>query len=110
MLTGLLHSEDLDLRTAIGGHAGLVEAAAFDPDLILLDLTMTDLDGAAFLERYRGATLAPAPVVLLTGALDGRSRAQELGVASYLGKPFELGELVELLDVHISSHDEIAPG
>ena len=100
MLVLLLSQEHLDFRAACGGQAGLDMAMAWDPDLILLDLTMPDLDGAAFVERYRRATRSPAPIVLLTGAIDGLAQATELGVTMFLMKPFDLGVLVEVVGAY----------
>jgi two-component system KDP operon response regulator KdpE len=88
----------MDLRTARGGEAGFRMATSWNPDLILLDLAMPDLDGAAFLKRYREAVSSPAAVILLTGDQDGPARATELGVTSFLAKPFELGALITIVD------------
>jgi DNA-binding response OmpR family regulator len=98
MLELLLGQSKMDLRTARGGEAGFAVATSWDPDLILLDLSMPDLDGAGFLERYRETAASPASVVLLTGAQDGPARATELGVTRFLAKPFDLGALVEIVD------------
>jgi DNA-binding response OmpR family regulator len=103
MLTLLLAQSHLDLRTAVGGEAGLKVAKTWDPDLILLDLTMPGLDGSGFLKRYRRMATSPAPVVLLTGALDGLARATELDVTMFLTKPFDLGILVEIVDTYSST-------
>ena len=106
MLVLLLSQDHLDFRAACGGQAGLDMAMAWDPDLILLDLSMPDLDGATFVERYRQATRSPAPIVLLTGALDGLAQATELGVTMFLTKPFDLGVLVEVVDAYAWRLDE----
>ena len=108
MLVLLLRQSHLDFRAARGGQAGLDMAMSWEPDLILLDLTMPDLDGSTFLERYRKATPSPAPIVLLTGALDGLARATELGVTMFLTKPFDLGVLVEVVDAYAWSSDKDA--
>jgi DNA-binding response OmpR family regulator len=106
MLVLLLSESHLDLRTARGGTAGLEMAIDWEPDLILLDLTMPNLDGAGFLARYREATASPAPIVLLTGANDGLERATELGVAMYLAKPFDLDILVEIVDAYAWNNEQ----
>jgi DNA-binding response OmpR family regulator len=108
MLVLLLRQSHLDFRAAHGGQAGLDMAMSWEPDLILLDLTMPDLDGSTFLERYRKATPSPAPVVLLTGAPDGLARATELGVTMFLTKPFDLGVLVEVVDAYAWSNNNDA--
>jgi two-component system alkaline phosphatase synthesis response regulator PhoP len=103
MLALLLSQSHLDLRTAVGGEAGLKLAMTWDPDLILLDLAMPGVDGPAFLKRYRRTATSPAPVVLLTGALDGLARATEMDVTMFLPKPFDLGILVEIVDAYSSA-------
>lgn len=103
MLNLLLRQTEFDLRTARGGEAGLELAKSWEPDVILLDLGMPEVDGATFLERYRQSTTSPAPVVLLTGAMDGVARATELGVTMFLSKPFDLSTLVDIVEVYASS-------
>jgi DNA-binding response OmpR family regulator len=100
MLALLLDREHLDLRTAYGGQAGLDVAMSWEPDLILLDLAMPDLDAAGFLASYRSLAAEPAPVVLLSGAMDGVRHAERLGVTMFLAKPFDLGTLLDMVDTY----------
>lgn len=102
MLALLLAQSPLELRTARDGKAGFEVASTWDPDLILLDLNMPDVDGTAFLERYRESAAPRAPIVLLTGAIDGLARAMELGVSMYLAKPFDLDTLVDMVGEYAS--------
>jgi two-component system response regulator AdeR len=100
MLVLLLRQSHLDFRAVNGGQAGLDLAVSWKPDLILLDLAMPDIDGATFLASYRKVAATPAPIVLLTGATDVPARAAELGVATFITKPFDLGDLVEIVDTY----------
>jgi EAL domain-containing protein (putative c-di-GMP-specific phosphodiesterase class I)/DNA-binding NarL/FixJ family response regulator len=68
-----------------------------DPDLLLLDLHMPDLDGYAVLEAVRSREGAGfLPVIVLTGDIDAetRRRALSLGATDFLTKPFDLDEVV----------------
>ena len=73
-------------------------AHRFEPDLVLLDLHMPHLDGYAVLRSLSSMIHAPVPlpVLVLTADItpEARQRALELGASDFLGKPFNLGELV----------------
>ncbi len=63
-------------------------------DLIILDLTLPDMDGLEVLQSLRGRKIA-TPVVILTarGDLDDRVRGLDIGADDYMVKPFEIDEL-----------------
>jgi EAL domain-containing protein (putative c-di-GMP-specific phosphodiesterase class I)/DNA-binding response OmpR family regulator len=68
-----------------------------DPDLLLLDLHMPDLDGYQVLDAVRSRLGAGfLPVIVLTGDIDTetRRRALSLGATDFLTKPFDLDEVV----------------
>ena len=76
---------------AESGEAGLAMAAAEQPDLILLDLMMPELDGFAVLARLRALEIcATIPVIVLTAQGDEESarRSFEAGATDFLNKPF----------------------
>jgi DNA-binding response OmpR family regulator len=70
----------------------VLQTEAFD--LVVLDLTLPDLDGLVLLRRLR-ARSKNVPVLIITarGSVDARVRGLDLGADDYLGKPFELTEL-----------------
>jgi two-component system alkaline phosphatase synthesis response regulator PhoP len=95
-----LEQEGYQVRTALDGRAALQEARAFEPDLIVLDIMLPELDGLEVLRRLRRGDGAPALrdvyVVMLTARADEMDRVVglELGADDYVTKPFSPRELV----------------
>jgi DNA-binding response OmpR family regulator len=97
LLQTLLASEGYEVSTASDGLAGLVEAAAVRPALILLDLVMPDLGGTRVIEQLReDPALAATPVVVVTGQVDAVPDMRALlGEESVFVKPFAVAELLQ---------------
>ena len=90
--------------TASSGSAGLKIARADQPDAILLDVMMPDMDGPTTFQQLKAdPEIRHIPVVLLTAKLQAadRKRFAELGVAGVLAKPFDplklAGQVTEAL-------------
>ena len=84
------------VAVANSGPEGLVNAAAFKPDLILLDVMMPGMDGPATLQALRAEPATAAiPVVFITAKAQARevNRFKSLGAAGVVTKPFEPKEL-----------------
>ena len=66
-----------------------------DPDVVLLDLGLPDLDGMELLRRVRAARFT-APMVVITAreTVESRVRALDLGADDYIVKPFAVAELL----------------
>ena len=84
-----------EVRVERRGDRALDAATAVPPDLILLDVMLPGLDGFEVCRRLRAAGVR-TPVLFLTAktADDDRIRGLELGADDYLGKPFNLRELL----------------
>jgi CheY-like chemotaxis protein len=82
--------------TAPNGAAALDLAERQPPALILLDMNMPVMDGWAFARVYRERPGPRAPIVVMT-AVDAGRRAADVDAEAYLGKPFELAELLSLV-------------
>jgi PAS domain S-box-containing protein len=84
--------------TALSGPAGLALAQAEDPDVILLDIVMPDMDGFAVCRKLKAdERLRQIPVIFLTaGRADraNRLKALEAGAEAFLPKPLDEVELV----------------
>ena len=78
-----------DVVTASSGAEGVVRAAAEQPDAILLDVMMPDMDGrATFLQLQADPTTQHIPVILLTAKLQPFDELSE-DVAAVISKPFD---------------------
>jgi len=95
--------EGYDALTAGNGREALSMIRANHlPSLIVLDLTMPIMDGYEFLiEQRRDDALAGIPVVVVTA--DIKKRADELGVAAVIAKPFSVRELLEKIETFIAA-------
>ena len=95
MLSAALRHNGFEITTAANGREALDAVAERNPDLIVLDVMMPELDGFEVCRRLRAQNNA-TPVLFLT-ARDGtedKVRGLTLGGDDYLQKPFSLEELV----------------
>lgn len=87
---------DCTMIEAANGEEGLKAAAEQKPDVILLDITMPQMDGIQMLTllRERGDK---TPVIMLTaeGGSTSVEKATHLGISDYISKPFQNEALVE---------------
>jgi len=84
---------------ATDGEAGLSAVHDWSPDAILLDLSLPKLSGWDVIQRLRAAGLDTPVIALTAHAMRGdRERALALGCDDYLSKPFEIDQLVAILE------------
>ena len=83
------------VRCAYDGHAGIEEAQAFGPALIILDIMLPGLDGVGVLRRLRQGG-SRVPVIMLTARDTTLDKVHSLdsGADDYLTKPFDIEELL----------------
>jgi CheY-like chemotaxis protein len=90
----VLTSAGYEVLTASDGAAALQVVGTVHPDLVLLDMRMPVMDGWEFARRYRAGPEPHAPIVVVTAARDAAQRAAEINANGYLGKPFDMAELL----------------
>jgi two-component system alkaline phosphatase synthesis response regulator PhoP len=90
-----LEIEGYTVEVAADGRAGLQQARALEPDLIILDLMLPELDGYQVLRRLREDGF-DMPVLILTARGEEADKVQgfRLGADQYVTKPFGLLELL----------------
>lgn len=87
-LRGMIETMDgfrATVSTAVDGLDGYRQALKREPDLIMLDLEMPEIDGFTFLRLIRGSSV-PVIVVSGTGSAHSESKALELGASAYIEK------------------------
>jgi two-component system, OmpR family, KDP operon response regulator KdpE len=107
-LRASLTSNGYRLIEAAAGEEGIAQAAAHNPDLILLDLGLPDLDGLVVTERLREWSKTPIIVLSARGQEQDKVQALDAGADDYLTKPFGVGELLARLRVALR-HAAAAP-
>ncbi len=99
MLGRFLRWKGYEVLSATTGLAGVALASAEQPDIILMDISLPELDGWEATRRIR-ATGATMPIIALTAhALGGdRQACLDAGCSDYMTKPVDLLHLVTKLE------------
>lgn len=89
-----------DVRMVYDGPAALSEAERFDPDIVLLDIGIPEMDGYQIARRLRAARAHRRPLLVAVtgyGQEEDRQRALDAGFDHHLTKPVEMSSLEQLL-------------
>jgi two-component system KDP operon response regulator KdpE len=92
-----LQARDYDVIIAMNGRQALDVASRDQPDLVVLDLGLPDMDGVDVIRALRGWT--SVPILILSGRTQSLAKVQALdaGADDYVTKPFQVDELVARL-------------
>ncbi len=93
-LSVTLSLNDWNVEAIHAGRRGLVRAATWRPDLIILDLGLPDMDGIDVLTQLRAWSQVPLIVLTARVAEPEKIRALDAGADDYLIKPFSVMELM----------------
>jgi len=99
LLRACLERNDYQVVEAPTGEAGLDAAIQHQPDLIVLDLGLPDIDGLAVLKRVREWSQVPILILSVRGREEDKISALDGGANDYITKPFSTGELLARLRV-----------
>ena len=99
LITTTLRAHDYRFLTAGNGEAALLEASSHNPDIVLLDLGLPDMDGVVVIERIRSWSNMPIIVISARSEDSDKIDALDAGADDYLTKPFSVEELLARLRV-----------
>lgn len=85
---------------ATDGREALDRVAEGLPGVVLLDMKMPVMDGWEFATELRSKYGRTVPLIMVTAAWNSEQRAQEIGADDYLDKPFDIDDLVRVVERH----------
>ena len=97
LISTTLKAHDYRFITAATGESAVMEAASHNPDILLLDLGLPDIDGVEVIRRIRSWSNAPIIVISARSEDSDKIDALDAGADDYLTKPFSVDELLARL-------------
>lgn len=97
----LLERRGFEVIRALNADDGLRKAYRHQPDLVLLDVMMPDMDGWDVCRRLR--EMSDVPIIFLTARSENKDvvRGLEIGADDYIAKPYDNDELVARIKAHL---------
>ena len=99
LITTTLQSHGYKYRSAVTGEAAILEASSYNPDIVLLDLGLPDMDGIDVIKKIRSWSDMPIVVISARSEDTDKIDALDTGADDYLTKPFSVEELLARLRV-----------
>lgn len=99
LITTTLETHDYRFHTAGTGEAAILEAVSHNPDIVLLDLGLPDMDGIDIITKIR--TWSNMPIIVVSARSEDTDKidALDAGADDYLTKPFSVEELLARIRV-----------
>lgn len=97
LITTALKTNDYRFRVAGSAKEGIMEASTYNPDIVLLDLGLPDMDGIEVIRNIR--SWSNLPIIVISARSEDRDKIEALdaGADDYLTKPFSVEELLARL-------------
>ena len=99
LITTTLKTHEYRYLTACNGETAILDASSHNPDIVLLDLGLPDMDGVQVIRKIR--TWSNMPIIVISARSEDRDKiaALDAGADDYLTKPFSVEELLARLRV-----------
>ena len=99
LITTTLKAHNYRYLTAPNGADAILEASSHDPDIVILDLGLPDIDGVDVIKKIR--TWSNMPIIVISARSEDTDKidALDAGADDYLTKPFSVEELLARLRV-----------
>ena len=99
LITTTLKAHEYRYLTAPDGQSAILETSSHNPDIVLLDLGLPDIDGVEIIKKIR--TWSNMPIIVISARSEDTDKidALDAGADDYLTKPFSVEELLARLRV-----------
>lgn len=99
LMTTTLRAHDYRFLTAANGEGAILETSSHNPEIVLLDLGLPDMDGVEVIKKIR--TWSNLPIIVISARSEDTDKidALDAGADDYLTKPFSVEELLARLRV-----------
>lgn len=99
LLSEILFDEGYQVFVAENAAQAREQRVKYDPDLVLLDIWMPDIDGVALLKEWVEQGLLTMPVIMMSGhgTIETAVEATRIGAVDFLEKPIALQRLLEAI-------------
>ena len=107
VLITMLTEQGYQARPAINGQVALTAIQGVPPDLILLDISMPDMDGYEVCRRLKAdpdAQIRHIPIIFISarGDVEDKVKAFTVGGVDYVTKPFQVEEVLARVETHLA--------
>lgn len=99
LISTTLEISDYSYQIASSAKDGILKLTSYNPDVIILDLGLPDMDGIDVIKKVR--TFSSIPIIVVSARMDNNDKimALDLGADDYLTKPFNTKELLARIRV-----------
>lgn len=110
LITTTLETRDYKYCTAENGGQAIMETVSRNPEVMLLDLGLPDMDGLDIIKQVR--EWAETPIVVISARTQEKEKvaALDLGADDYITKPFGTDELMARIRTALRHHDKVKAG
>jgi len=105
LLSAMLTGQGYEVRKALNGKLALSACQMLLPDIILLDISMPEMDGYEVCQQLKASDRTKNVPVIFISALDhvlDKVRAFEVGGVDYITKPFQSAEVISRIENHLN--------
>ncbi len=110
LIVATLKANEYKYIVADNGESAVAAAASYNPDIVLLDLGLPDIDGIEVIKRIRSWSAMPIVVISARSEDDDKISALDAGADDYVTKPFSVAELLARVRVMKRRIDATAVG